>query len=376
MRKKILSILLAFSLAASFTGCGSKEQSPASETSEAADVTESSASGDGQDAADSGEEEGPAQAEMPYSGVTFVYPDAINNAKAVFLPSGGSELSDIKGVYYTVLYYGAVDAEKYMELYYKEELTDEENKFLQDRIVPILEIFGINGGRSLKDLTDLLSGWGYDGKEFKELGSVGEYNFFYIVNPEADRVENELVFDEGFREEFDNVVLPAFDDMSWVKISEPKPPTTVSAGAAVSFETTDLDGNTVKSEDIFSKNKITMVNIWGTYCGPCINEMPDLEVFSKTIAGKQCGFIGIVRDVEGLSDTEHIEAAKEIISDTGVTYLNLVPWDNLSDVLPTDFIPTTYFIDSNGNVVGEAVVGSHTAEQYEALLDEVLSSME
>jgi Redoxin. len=371
MKRKIIGLVLAFSMAMAASGCSSKEDQKTTESTEAV-ITEAETTTEVQENNETLEGN---VTELPYGGVTFEYPDSMVNATAVFFAGGGMEISDIKGVYYSVLYYCGMDINKYMELYNKDTLTEEEGRFFEERVFPLAEVYGIDGGRSLNDLADLLSEYGYTAEQFKELGSVGEYNFFYTVNPEEERVNNEIVFDEGFREEFESVFIPAFDDVSWIKISEPKPVEAVSGvseGAFISFETKDLDGNTVKSEDIFSKNKITVVNIWGTYCGPCINEMPDLEVLSKNIADKQCGFIGVVIDISGPDDKGQIDAAKEIISDTGVTYLNLVPWGGIDSQLPTEFIPTTYFIDSNGNVVGEAVVGAHTAEEYESLIDEAL----
>ena len=146
------------------------------------------------------------------------------------------------------------------------------------------------------------------------------------------------------------------------------------AGSAISFETTDLDGNPVSSADIFSRNKITMVNIWGTFCGPCINEMPDLEILNQRIGDKGCAIVGVVIDAGGDYQMEVIRAAEEIIKDTGVSYLNLLPWEDIDNQFPAQYIPTTYFIDPNGNIVGEAAVGSRGADDYEALIDEALAA--
>ena len=142
---------------------------------------------------------------------------------------------------------------------------------------------------------------------------------------------------------------------------------------AVSFETTDLEGNTVNSADIFKENKITMINLWGTFCGPCIREMPDLEILRERLKEKECGIIGIVVDVEGPQDTEVIDAAKEIIAYTGVTYNNLVPWESIWETLPAEFVPTTYFVDENGQIIGEEAVGARGADEYEALIDGLLN---
>ncbi|MBQ6360444.1 MAG: TlpA family protein disulfide reductase [Lachnospiraceae bacterium] len=147
-------------------------------------------------------------------------------------------------------------------------------------------------------------------------------------------------------------------------------------GGGLAFETTDLEGNAVSASDIFRAHKLTMINIWGTYCGPCIGEMPDLEVLNTRLAEKDCAIIGIVCDVRGSGDTKTIGIAKDIISQTGVTYLNLLPWETFWDELPAELIPTTYFITSDGQVVGEAAVGARGADEYEALVDELLAEME
>ena len=145
-----------------------------------------------------------------------------------------------------------------------------------------------------------------------------------------------------------------------------------AAYQGISFETTDLDGNAVTAEELFSQHKLTMINLWGTYCGPCIGEMPDLEILSQRLAEKDCAIVGVVVDVAGLEDTARLETAREIIADTGVTYLNLFPWYTLMEDFPAQFIPTSYFVNSDGQIVGEAAIGARGADDYEALIDELL----
>lgn len=152
--------------------------------------------------------------------------------------------------------------------------------------------------------------------------------------------------------------------------------TSEQAGSLVSFETTDLDGNIVKSSDIFSKNMITMVNIWGTFCSPCIDELPGLEKLRYRLEKKGCAIVGIVNDVESLDDSETIGEAKEIINEIGVTYLNLIPWNGTDDIFPTNFYPTTYFIDSNGKIIGKPVIGAKSEDVYEDMIDELIEEMQ
>ena len=139
-----------------------------------------------------------------------------------------------------------------------------------------------------------------------------------------------------------------------------------TAGSSISFQTTDLDGNAVDSKDLFAKNKITMINIWGTYCGPCVEEMPEIEVISKEYADKGAAVAGLVVDVTETDDSK-LADAEDIVKTTGVTYLNLKAWDGSNSQLPAPGTPTTYFVDSEGNLVGDPIVGANVAKYRETL---------
>lgn len=142
-------------------------------------------------------------------------------------------------------------------------------------------------------------------------------------------------------------------------------------GSNVSFQTTDLDGNAVDSKDIFAENKITMINIWGTYCGPCVEEMPELEKSNQEYADKGAAIIGLVVDVTETDDS-FLQEAKDIVKDTGVTYLNIKAWDGYKDQLSAPATPTTYFVDSEGKIVGKSVIGTNL-DKYRERLDELLA---
>ncbi len=167
------------------------------------------------------------------------------------------------------------------------------------------------------------------------------------------------------------------DDPASAEEKEPEEETPAEDDRPViSFETFDIDGNSVSSADIFAENELTIINIWGTYCGPCIREMPDLAKLSERLKDKNCEIVGIVCDVAGPSDTAMIETAKKILEETGVSYLNLLPWANTFGDFPAQFIPTTYFVDSKGHIVGEALIGARSADDYEELIDAALESLE
>lgn len=133
---------------------------------------------------------------------------------------------------------------------------------------------------------------------------------------------------------------------------------------------TDINGNPVDSS-IF-KDKYTLVNIWGTFCNPCIVEMPDLAKIHETYSDKGYNVIGIISDTVAGSD-QNIETAHKIIEQTGVKYTNIVPTEELLNEIATrvQFIPTTFIVDSEGRQVGAFVIGSKNYEFFETLLNTV-----
>jgi thiol-disulfide isomerase/thioredoxin len=142
-------------------------------------------------------------------------------------------------------------------------------------------------------------------------------------------------------------------------------------GTVLSFETIDLDGKPVDSKALFAQNKVTMINIWGTTCGPCINEMPELEEMNKEFQQKGGAIVGLVDDV-WVSNMKYLDEAKEIVNDTGVTFTNLCAWDGYNDVLSAVGTPTTYFVDSNGKILGDPILGA-SPDKYRERMEEYLA---
>ena len=134
------------------------------------------------------------------------------------------------------------------------------------------------------------------------------------------------------------------------------------------FETLDLDGNTV-TEDIFSKADVTFVNVWGTFCPPCIGEMPDLEQIHQELPDNM-QMIGILCDVESM-DVPQYQEALEIVKETGVTYPSLIGNGSMTGLLQSVYaVPTSFFVDSNGCMIGAPVVGANL-DAYKILLQEL-----
>ena len=114
---------------------------------------------------------------------------------------------------------------------------------------------------------------------------------------------------------------------------------------------------------------ITVVNIWGTFCGPCIGEMPELAEWSEAMPSN-VQIIGLVCDIEGEDDQEHKDKAKEIMEKVGADFINLIPGEGLDSLLSeVTGVPTTIFIDKNGNITGKEVIGANVAAYKEFVED-------
>lgn len=140
------------------------------------------------------------------------------------------------------------------------------------------------------------------------------------------------------------------------------------------FQTKTLDGEDVDQE-LFGKSDLTMVNIWGTFCGPCIREMPDLGELSREYAEKGFQMVGIISDVSKPGD----ETALEIVESTEADYTHLViPKDanmQYRILKNAQVVPTTIFLDKDGNQIGDTYPGAKSKKQWTAIIDEMLGKV-
>lgn len=143
------------------------------------------------------------------------------------------------------------------------------------------------------------------------------------------------------------------------------------------FDTETLDGENV-TDEIFKGNRLTMVNVWGTFCGPCINEMPDLGRISEEYRDKGVRVIGVLCDTYDASKKanlpEKVQSAKDIVAETGAAYTHLLPSESLNEAMLDEIfsVPTTYFLDENGAVIGSEYVGARSYKQWCELIDSIL----
>ena len=147
-----------------------------------------------------------------------------------------------------------------------------------------------------------------------------------------------------------------------------------------SFEGKDLDGNEVKSDELFSANAVTVVNFWFTTCNPCVGELSELDALNKELAKKGGALIGVnTFTLDG--DEAAISEAKDVLAKKGVTYQNVYfASDGEAGKFTTNIFayPTTYVVDRNGNIVGDPIVGAimekKQAETLQKLIDQALAA--
>lgn len=137
------------------------------------------------------------------------------------------------------------------------------------------------------------------------------------------------------------------------------------------FTATDLDGSTV-TESIFSEKDLTVLNIWGTFCGPCIGEMPDLGEWAKEMPDN-VQIVGLIIDINGEEDTEHRDLAVDITQQAGVDFTNLIANADFAPILKDVIgVPTTLFIDGDGHIVGDPIVGANV-DGYKTFVEDYLN---
>ena len=151
-----------------------------------------------------------------------------------------------------------------------------------------------------------------------------------------------------------------------------------AAGLLSSFSTTDLEGNAV-DQSILEDYDLTMVNVWATYCTPCLQEMPDLGELASEYEDKGAQILGLVSDVlnsDGTISDSQVETAQEIVEETGASYQHLLPSADLLGLLSQIYgVPTTFFVDSAGNQVGYAYVTAMEREQFVEIIDAALAEV-
>ncbi|MFA5791136.1 MAG: TlpA disulfide reductase family protein [Caldisericia bacterium] len=149
-------------------------------------------------------------------------------------------------------------------------------------------------------------------------------------------------------------------------------PSTLGTGYVVRpFSASDLNGRIVDNT-FFARQRLTMVNVWGTFCGPCIREMPDLAQLPAEFPSADFAILGVIADTP---DAVNEATARQLTGSTGVTYTNVIPDRSIMTEMLADVsvVPTTFFVDHTGTVVGKVLTGSRTKAQWMSVIQGMLA---
>lgn len=306
--------------------------------------------------------------EFPYMGVKFSLPDALKKQMEnsdVIMTSAEEWTEDMTGIKYAFIHWNKLTEDQ------KKEDVNMLGTGYEDWLASI-ERIGTLGVYNTDVVDDLDQITGCD--EHRELGTSadGKFKYYLSINKEA---ESELT-DELEQIETTLTDMTEFNSSQSV-FDQPSASANMDAENVGTFETTDIDGNSY-TESVFGDYDLTLVNAFTTWCSPCVNEMPELEQLYQELKDQGVGVVGMVMDTvgdDGKTDEEVVKKAQALKEKTGVTYPLLIPDAGMLNgrIQGLQSFPESFFVDKNGNIVSDAIMGSNTLQGWE---DAVVQKME
>ena len=300
-------------------------------------------------------------------GFTLTYPEEFSNTKGIVLPNPYPTVKD--GIYSMLFNYYAFSKEEsdaFNEKTKNGGLSAEDTARILDAMGNLLIVMGIDGDRSAADLLSVMNLESLEEDDLTMVGKNGDITYYAITKPDvygdfADRIPPE------YAEEYRRLQASLVDVLKNAEYFAPRSGSADLLGTVLRFETTDLDGNVVKSEELFAAHAVTMVNIWATWCGPCKAEMPELGELARRLEaeGKDAAIVGICNDADEEPDT-----CREILAERGVDYLNLLPFVDMEEKLYLTTLPTTLFVNRDGLIMLAPIEGvPEDLSRYGQLID-------
>ena len=318
----------------------------------------------------------------PLAGIQeFKVPDTFLNAKGGVRASGGKELfygTGIVSLDVAYLPFTETEYDAYVD-WIGEFIKAHENPTDEDKIeyakkvdeynsnaYHLFSVLGIDNNGTAEDLkTALEQNFRKQGApdnklreylnkiEIFEAGGAENYKFYLMryERKSADFKKTQADYREEYDALFDAVDSYAanFTFMRPLALAQ-----LVAEGTGLTFETKDLNDNTVIGSELFASHKATMLNIWSTTCSACMSEMPDIKKMAEEFESKGGQVVGLVYDA---MDEDLILDAKEIGEDLGLDFVNLLPTQEMRDFFKVQAFPTTYFFNEKGEVVGDPCIG-------------------
>ena len=303
------------------------------------------------------------------NGFTLTFTDEFRNEnlKGIFNHRPSGMIDD--GLYYASFIYYAMSEEELNMIAEKgeDEISEADRELISSKVGTLAVVYGIDYTKISEENLAIQESVA---DKVTEIATAGDVVFYrYNLEDWEETKEYLAGIAPAYQEEF-KVLKAAIQDV--LKNGEyyvPVIPGEDMVGKVFSFEGTDLDGNPIKSEDIFKNYDVIMVNLWATWCHNCVNEMTALGEMAERLAEKNVAVVGICMDAD-----DELDACKEILKEHNVNYLNLMPVKNLDETLDWNgALPTSYFFGSDGSLLSPPFRGApQTMEPYEEIISGLL----
>ncbi len=301
-------------------------------------------------------------------GINIPVVEEMENTQGLYLPYPVGAIDDERHVYAMLFVYAAMPQEDALRVMYTEESSEEEVEALEEAQC----FFGVllatdEDFETVQTVCEeTLSGSvELDYEKAQEVGSADGYTFYYLPWTGSEAYTSSIGGE--YAEELRKLEQAVPGALENAEFYAPVDAVKGMKGQKLSFTTTDLDGNTVTSEELFSQNKITMVNCWGVWCPNCVDEMEELADMHTRLQEKGCGIVGLEWEREPTEETYQL--ARDSMEEWGTNYPNALMPEEVNDHL--EAFPTTFFVDRTGTVLEMPIVGA-AVDQYESTLESLL----
>ena len=306
--------------------------------------------------------------DFPLQGMTIALPQdlqtAINTEKSLYMDAYEAVTEDGSAIRYAFVSWKSVTEEQ------KSAEIDYDPAPFQQWVSSLTQAGSV--GMFARDQADQLDAiTGSDVHQLLGESSDGAYQYYLSTNSAAPEEARQLI---------SGVTAELRDRAEFTPGDSAFGPGRQAAGNLGSFSTQDIHG-TAYTQELFAENKLTLVNLYATWCSPCVREIPELEELSKTLAAQDVGVIGVVLDAvgpDGQPDQTAIETARKLAERTGATYPFLVPDATAMNgrLLGVTAVPETFFVDSQGNIVGDTYPGARDLKGWTEIVELELSRLE
>ena len=289
------------------------------------------------------------------------------NAKGTLIPNPIGAFDEDRNIYVMPIYYIAMPKDEASAILYDMDASDEDMKKLNERtaVLHVIVASAVDSDQTLKIISEKLeTDYSEQFARAEVIGTADGYTFYAIPERDEQKISS---FDEEYRTEFDTLQQELFEIEKSATLFAPVDPAKQMVGQKLEFTTTDLDGNTVTSKELFAANEITVVNCWGLWCGNCMKEMAELKEFHDQIQEKGCGVVGLEFEYEW--DDEVVKNSKDALSGFGITYPNAILPEEFAEELLG--FPTTFFVDKEGTILSMPVTGAYV-DKYKRTLESLL----